>query len=474
MFTRKRILPIDYYWPMRIPMQKLTSVYRPLTIVKTISLVSLILTFCICGFSQSRLPAPGMPDTSFGYKGEVTTVPPNPYYYLLRDVIFQPDGKIIAVGGQSKNVTWGYAQNFLLIRYNTDGSLDSSFGDSGIAIAGSGGQIVAESGVIQSDGKIVVAGQYDGDIGLARFNIDGSLDPAFGSGGLVRTDLTNFDERANKVFLLSSGKFVVVGTRISYSSISPDSTITGVFVVRYMSDGTLDYTYGQGGKSVADLSSSPTETWRTPVLLNSAAMDNDGTVVLNCTGSRPRKWDSSWSSATIRKQTLRFDGDGNLDRSFGQGGILTNPQSSYYKILRFLQNGRMEFSNGSRLFVMNSNGSVEQEIFSGQSQTIDGHEVTPGNLMVQNNGKVVAAGWINNTNPQYGFAQYLPDGRLDTSFGTNGLTIGRFDVYRYEQFSVLQPDGRLLNVGHRTGPYNIVLARYYGDPVIGSVQDQER
>ena len=121
-------------------------------------------------------------------------------------VAIQPDGKIVVVGSANIN-------NFALARYNNDGSLDTTFAGDG-KIIGPDGSL--NSVALQPDGKIVVAGVASNgtnfDFVLARYNSYGSLDTSFGTGGKVLTDFTGNDDAANSVAIQPDGKIVVAGS----------------------------------------------------------------------------------------------------------------------------------------------------------------------------------------------------------------------------------------------------------------------
>src|SRR5205807_9863274 len=127
-------------------------------------------------------------------------------------VLVQPDGKIILLGHTSTSS--GFF-NFALARYNSNGSLDSTFGGTGKVTTNFGILDDARSGVLQPDGKIVAVGSTNTgsktDLALARYNADGSLDSTIGTGGKVTTDLGGVNQAANSVVIQSDGKLVVAG-----------------------------------------------------------------------------------------------------------------------------------------------------------------------------------------------------------------------------------------------------------------------
>ena len=205
-------------------------------------LLACFMITALCAFSQ-----PGTLDESFGKKGIVITKPePHdyPYNYCFTSAL-QSDGKIVAAG------TGGYngVSGFLLLRYNTDGSIDSSFGVNGRAVAMDTvegfWQIYTE--IILAQDKILLCGitYIPQRIVLIRYNADGSLDSTFGTNGITKTTLNpghKTDVTDPHMGLQSDGKIVVTG---NYSTGINDNKRG--YLVRYSSDGILDEGFGEKG-----------------------------------------------------------------------------------------------------------------------------------------------------------------------------------------------------------------------------------
>src|SRR5262249_24701082 len=153
--------------------------------------------------------------------------------------------KVVVVGNAP--VSTG-VNDFALARYNADGSLDTTFGTGGkVTTDFGGGHASADAVAVQNDGKIVAAGhaysaQTNWDFALTRYNSDGHPDTSFGSGGKVTTDFSAGDDHANAVILQSDGKIVVAGLG------SNATTAQDFGLARYNADGSLDTTFGVGGK----------------------------------------------------------------------------------------------------------------------------------------------------------------------------------------------------------------------------------
>jgi uncharacterized delta-60 repeat protein len=160
-------------------------------------------------------------------------------------VAVQPDGKIV-VAGQA-NIDGGY--DFALARYNSNGTLDTRFSTDGKVTTNFGSpNDAAFSVAVQSDGKIVAAGgtilSRGGDFALARYDSNGSLDTSFGRGGKVTTDIAGPSDSVNSIAVQSDGKTVAVGRTF----------INGAYhsaLARYNSNGSLDASFGRSGKVTA-------------------------------------------------------------------------------------------------------------------------------------------------------------------------------------------------------------------------------
>jgi uncharacterized delta-60 repeat protein len=191
----------------------------------------------------------GSPDTSFGTGGQVLTTLVG-YYDLANGVAVQSDGKIVA-SGYSLNIGL-FTSDFAVMRYLPNGTLDSSFGGTGkVTTSIAGGFDQGYGLVVQPDGKIVVAGSgqvaSDTNFALVRFNTDGSLDPTFGTFGRVSTDFGSAaPSYAHGVALQPDGKIVAAGVVVV-------GGVGYVAVTRYMLNGTLDVSFGTNGKVVAQL-----------------------------------------------------------------------------------------------------------------------------------------------------------------------------------------------------------------------------
>ncbi|MCY4495509.1 MAG: delta-60 repeat domain-containing protein, partial [Acidimicrobiaceae bacterium] len=200
-------------------------------------------------FVVLRFNTDGSFDTTFTSDGRVTTNFGTPSVDRAFSVALQADGKIVAAGDASIGSVEDSARDFAVVRYNTDGSLDTTFGSGGkVTTAVGAGEDIAYSVAIQDDGKIVAGGTAEDASGkkvfaVVRYDTYGSLDTTFGSGGKVTTSLTDTDDEAYSLKIQADDRIVVGG----YSN-------ENLFaLVRYHTDGSLDRFFGSAGKITTKL-----------------------------------------------------------------------------------------------------------------------------------------------------------------------------------------------------------------------------
>ena len=217
---------------------------------------------------------------------------------------------------------------------------------------------MASSLLIQPDGKIVAGGMAQNvptgtDFALARYNSDGSLDTTFGTGGKVTTDFGSIAEQSTGIaFLTDQGQLKIVAV----GAVAGGATNHNFGVARYNANGTLDSTFGTGGKVVTPVDPSGADA-------SSVAIASDGTIVV--AGAGP--------NFTL----ARYDVHGALVPSFGSGGI----------VIRTMAGGAF-----------------------------------PDAIAIQPDGKIIVSGSYGGF---FGLERYAANGTLDTSFGT--ATIGPSD-----------------------------------------------
>jgi len=242
----------------------------------------------------------GALDPAFGTGGVVTTTAPpssEPYSMGLYAVALQSDGKIVAGGKLPLN---SQTSAFAVMRYQADGSLDPTFGTGGLVTTKFGAEFEAVQGLaIQPDGKIVAVGVADEALVLVRYDPDGSLDPSFGTGPMPGTVVDNAIGGLSAVALQPDGKIVVSASRCCPSQAA---------VARFTTNGSLDTSFGTAG--VVQFSGGVE-------LGDAVALAPDGKIVV--AGSKANSSTEGDTSLLV----LRLNPDGSPDSGFGSGGAAT-------------------------------------------------------------------------------------------------------------------------------------------------------
>ena len=428
-------------------------------------LAALLVTLSLAHAVQA---APGDLDSTFGSGGRVTTDFAGDSD-LARVLAIQADGKLVVAG-------WAFTStdyDFALARYNPDGSLDSSFGSGGrVTTDFAGGADVAFALAIQADGKVVVAGRaFTGtttknDFALARYNSDGSLDSSFGSGGRVTTDFTNTSDEVFALFIQTDGKLVVAGDTAT-SFIDSDFALA-----RYNSDGSLDSTFDSDGRVTTDFAGGASVAF-------ALAIQADGKLVV--------AGDTDTGFTGLDFALARYNSNGSLDSTFDSGGRVTTDFANSSDVafaLTIQADGKLvvagDASTGTELdFALaryNANGSLDSSFGTGGRVTTNfpGNSAEASALSIQTDGKLVVAG-DTDTGTDFNFAltRYNPDGSLDSTFGSSGRVTtdfaGSFDV---ALALAIQADGKLVAAGGAFigDSLDFALARYQGSGLSSELQ----
>lgn len=268
----------------------------------------------------ARFNPDGTLDTGFGTGGTLTTaIGPGTRLDRAFQVRLVEDGKIL-VAGFADMGPGGGRRNFMLARYNADGTLDGAFGSGGVVITrvapGDGGDVITTNGMtIDTAGRIVVAGSASMGVGaggvnfaLARYHSDGRLDSSFGGDGIVTTPMApadNFDV-AVSVTTDDAGRILAGGGADS------GGFVFDLAIARYNPDGSLDTSFDTDGKLTANVGPGNTDD------------DIEG-IVVQATGKILVGGSVSATVITVDSDfaVARYNPDGSPDGSFGSGGIVT-------------------------------------------------------------------------------------------------------------------------------------------------------
>ena len=418
-----------------------------------IAVLSGCLALMALGSARTALAVPGDLDTAFDGDGKVATNVQSSDLARANAVAIQPDGKVVAAGG-TNGILGDSAGDFALVRYNADGSIDTSFGTDGKVFESWGAEAEANAVAIQPDGKIVVAGTADysatGDRPrgvIARYNTNGSLDttfsPAFTAGTEIIFDLGD----ANGVAIQSDGQIVVAGD----AGISTRQFT----LVRYAANGTEDAGFGVGGRVTTGFGNDD--------MANGVAIQPDGKIVAAGTSLISGHDDLALARYNAADGSLdtSFDGDGKQTTDLGandganavalQGdgrivaaGWSNTPSDSNFAIARY-----------------NANGSLDTGFDSDGVLTTDlGGSDHASSVAVQPDGKLVAAGdsFSFQSPDAFAIARYNANGSLDTGFDADGKVRTDFGSGGIARGMRLQPDGKIVAAGVSAGAF--ALARY--------------
>ncbi len=430
------------------------------------------------------VPSAGALDPTFGSGGIVTTkVSTNED--TARAVALQTDGKVVVAG--TAYLGAGYDSGaFAVLRYNANGSLDSSFGSGGktitdidsrkadganaVAIDYSGGSLATNPnyGKIYAAGwaslgnPMFGAGAEDAAFALVRYNPNGTLDTTFGGSqakGKVITNFTSGSEYAYGVAVQPNGKIVVTGVG------------SDIVLARYNANGILDGTFGNQGKVITD------DGIATDAAVGDMVLQADGKIVVIGRGS------VSGSGAYV-SVLARYNGNGTRDNSFGTNGLVTTldkrfgtvavqpdgklvaggtngvDESFHWAFARFETGGALDASFGTSGTVVTDTSGVARAV------TLDAA------------GRIVAAGWTPGVGTDTALLRLNPDGSLDATFGTGGkvqTSISQFGDFASDV--VIQTDGKIVTAGYFDSratagspvDRDFALARYLpSSPQIGS------
>jgi uncharacterized delta-60 repeat protein len=418
------------------------------------------------------VPTAGFLDPTFGTTGVVTTQV-SPYVSEYAGVaIYAPGtanaGKIVTVGQGSVTTGKNSFNTFALVRYNQNGSLDSTFGTGGIVQNTLGGSADGTAVALVGD-KIVAGGTFEkvehGAIttafALARFNADGSLDQTFGSGGTVITSFSPSGDHALEIAVQADGKIVLAG--YTYLPVGKKVNHFDFAVARYTPNGALDATFGNGGKVTIDVGES-LESFYPGQRNMDMALSGDRIDLAGIGGTSENLY------------VAQLTATGQLDPSFGVGGVVKGGQcndlalaaQSDGKVVVAFKDITVAGKHVTRLL---ANGSPDTTFGTGGTVAVPDPGGVPFAMKVDPLGRFVIGGWQLGTT--FMVLRLTSAGALDSSFGVGGIgTSGNLVSLddTYGGFGMaLQPDGKPVLVS-TTRDYKSAVARFDGDPApqIGS------
>jgi uncharacterized delta-60 repeat protein len=449
----------------------------------------------------------GVLDPTFGNGGLVQT---NLTLSSVNSTALEPDGSVV-VAGLSNGATTGFA----VARFTPQGNPDTTFNGTGFQVTQFPGSASdqATAVAIDSQGRIVVAGTTMADggpnFGVVRYNSDGSLDTTFGKSGFVIVNFNStagtFHTSATSVAIRSDGRIVVAGNQPGV--LSGGKTYTQWAVARLNADGSTDSDFHSNGEDLVNFGAtlSPASTVISTDILTSVGIQSNGQIV--AVGYTNLQNNFSQLDQANNFAVARFNDDGTLDKNFGGGLLVTDfflspfgksgpsPFNDQANQVTFQPDGKILVSGVSQTEVNGNGGSVLENNFAVARYTTggaldntfasDGIVVTDlstdftfgsidqaNSLVVQQDGRIVLAGETNTKpdgtrgpNANFGLIRYNTDGTLDQTFGVHGKTVTDISAGDDVATSLdLLANGQLLVGGTYTNGAspNFVLARYSG------------
>ena len=378
------------------------------------------------GLRLVRYNTNGSLDTSFNSVGYSAPFGNNTSLNFINQIIVKPDNKIVVIGNLYTNKYFLY-----LAQYNSNGSLDVSFGSGGRRIIDLGTGIFGysvENALFTSQGELLISGNsfnaQDGDFSIIRCTSSGDLDTTFGTNGIITIDGMGNDLNG-KIAVRTDGKILLSGN----SNINPAiGTQRQHAIFLFNSNGSLDTTFGTNGKIFTNLNANNSQ-----IISSLNLVENDKIIIAG----------QLYNSLTNQLDFFiaKYNSAGILDTSFGIDG-----KSS----LNF------------------------DEFF--QSQKSDDFIES---LSIQVDGKIVVAGYsrenLLGSNNQFALARLNPEGTVDSTFGQNGkivMPISGFSDVIYDVKT--QNDGKIIVAGMskiNATDRSYIVARYTPDSTLSTIQN---
>jgi uncharacterized delta-60 repeat protein len=358
-------------------------------------------------FAVARYTSLGILDTSFSDDG-IQTTPIGSGDDVAYAVGIQSDGKLVVAGSAFNGVN----NDFALARYTITGTLDTTFGVNGVVTTTlSTGDDVARGLVVQADDKIVVAGSANGDFGIVRYSSEGGLDTAtFGGGdGIVITDFFGATDVANGIAIQpGDGKLVAAG----YSDIGPSEEFA---LARYLTNGSLDSSFAGTGKVTTDfVSNSVDQAYSVDIqadgkivlagFINSGGMGGNDDFALaryNSIGSLDTTFGTGGKVVTPvgenddQAYSVAIQPTGKIVvAGFSDSGVPTNQD---FSLARYTITGTLDTTFGATGVISTDLGTIDMEL--GNESADQAYAVA-----IQADNKIVVAGYTDHPSGNDNFA----------------------------------------------------------------------
>lgn len=381
-------------------------------------------------------------DTTFGTDGIVVT-DLTTQVDAIGDLVVRDNGKIVAsgIGGSFISLT----------QYLSDGTLDSSFGNNGKVVTNFRSSFLngAFSPIaIQTDGKILLLCQNFiqnvNNFILTRYNANGTLDTSFGTNGIVNNSQFNGFGNSRSITdmdLLPDGKIIVTVNTSNYQ----------ILLYRFNSNGTLDLTFGLNGISTV---SAPLDyTYFSAI---DCSINSDGSIVLLTSITHSLYWDINFTIVQLNPDGIINNDFGNNGIVIGDLGTTNNDYPKDIRLQdngKIIVSGFTMMTSSNRNFIVmryNANGSLDTSFNTTGITTITiggSHTNMIEDLFIDSNGKIAVIGSIGH---DFACLRLNDDGTIDSSFGLNGIYKKDFGNSSYDYGTKIyqQSDGKYVIAGY--------------------------
>lgn len=393
-------------------------------------------------------------DYNFGINGRINT-DINGANDVAWAVTTQADGKILAAGQSQNSTVSGAGTDFTIVRYNLDGSLDTSFDYDGIVTANYDWAESAHDIVIDANNKILIAGTSSGSVALLRFNMDGSPDTTFDHDGVVLTGSLFGTSTANHIALQPDGKIVFAGSRF----VSGNNFLAG----RFNANGSIDSTFNSTGFYTTSFS--PGED-----ALGTVAIQPDGKIV--CAGTYEQV------TGIFQSALLRLTPGGIPDVTFGTSGFSTCTSTLFENLIesivltpsgKIIAAGAVKTGSGynQALWKFTNNGSADFA-FGNAGMVQTGFFTYGLSISLTPENKILAGGYGSWTPvADFALARYDTTGAIDTTFGVTGLVFTDINNNDVAYAMHAAADGSIVLAGFSDGGIgqDFAIARFFGTTV---------
>lgn len=423
---------------------------------------------------------PGSLDQTFGINGYAVIEMEN-IYNRANSMIIQPDGKIVLVGSSQQMIFDDFGADFTIVRLNVNGTLDYDFGNNGIIHTdlSASSSDVATDVAIQADGKIIAAGRshssntYENyNVAIVRYNSDGTLDETFGSSGIVLTPIVSEDDYSYDVSLKiqPDGKILVAGSTIN-------SNHDVFLIMRYDINGILDLSFGSDGKVLTTLGE---HFDNNP---NAIEIQTDGKILVGGVAVGPLAY-QTWADFGLIRLNTDGTLDHNFgNNGIVLTPMLYGFNAEWIEDLKILNDGKIIAIGSTEeeiaIVRYNDDGSIDETFgnFGKVLTQVNSLRTQAYTASINEDQSIIVGGLLTDEEDEYAdivLIKYLSNGSIDNDFGEQGIVVT--DINDIDAISCInvQPDGKIVASGF-TGDYDHYnfLALKYNNGIVSGLENPQ-